>query len=220
MSSAYFKRPAVLLLTKCPCFWFGALNMLCCEIGQHECGLCLNFLLGFRLYSQLEEVKRQKESRSRQESYAKNREKARDFQRVRRMTSTRTHYTRWWWWGWSRSRDWRSLTNAENTVHIDIKRKNMNAKHFTFASLFISLLLEWIMTWRFTRIIRHDCSVLCRCGHDETCDAPLSLLQKTLEKLRAKLKPWRLQRSFCVRLNQILKSQALLFVCLYVVYSK
>ncbi|XP_051717499.1 centrosomal protein of 295 kDa isoform X2 [Ctenopharyngodon idella] len=34
-----------------------------------------------RLYSQLEEVKRQKEFRSRQESYAKNREKARDFQR-------------------------------------------------------------------------------------------------------------------------------------------
>ncbi|XP_077063625.1 centrosomal protein 295 isoform X2 [Siphateles boraxobius] len=34
-----------------------------------------------RLYSQLEEVKQQKESRSRQESYAKNREKARDFHR-------------------------------------------------------------------------------------------------------------------------------------------
>ncbi|XDV31599.1 hypothetical protein PO909_002582 [Leuciscus waleckii] len=34
-----------------------------------------------RLYSQLEEVKQQKESRSRQESYVKNREKARDFQR-------------------------------------------------------------------------------------------------------------------------------------------
>lgn len=60
--------------------------MLCYKISQHKCGLWLNFLLGFRLYSQLEEVKRQKEFRSRQESYAKNREKARDFQRVRHMT--------------------------------------------------------------------------------------------------------------------------------------
>ncbi|XP_056127235.1 centrosomal protein of 295 kDa-like [Rhinichthys klamathensis goyatoka] len=34
-----------------------------------------------RLYSQLEEVKQQKESRSRQDAYARNREKARDFQR-------------------------------------------------------------------------------------------------------------------------------------------
>ncbi|XP_059389813.1 centrosomal protein of 295 kDa-like [Carassius carassius] len=34
-----------------------------------------------RLYNQLEEVKQKKELRSRQESYAKNREKARDFQK-------------------------------------------------------------------------------------------------------------------------------------------
>ncbi len=61
-----------------------------CSSGFGLKGLWLN---PFRLYNRLEEVKQKKESQSRQESYAKNREKARDFQKVRCVSGTSKKHT-------------------------------------------------------------------------------------------------------------------------------
>ncbi|XP_016102973.1 centrosomal protein of 295 kDa isoform X2 [Sinocyclocheilus grahami] len=52
-----------------------------CSDEHRRCEEATMYRRTHRLYSQLEEVKQKKELRSRQESYAKNREKARDFQR-------------------------------------------------------------------------------------------------------------------------------------------
>ncbi|XP_016383645.1 centrosomal protein of 295 kDa isoform X3 [Sinocyclocheilus rhinocerous] len=52
-----------------------------CSDEHRRCEEATMYRRTHRLYNQLEEVKQKKELRSRQESYAKNREKARDFQR-------------------------------------------------------------------------------------------------------------------------------------------
>lgn len=80
--------------------------------------------LPFRLYNQLEEVKQKKELRSRQESYAKNREKARDFQRVRHMSKTLKRNRDIHNAAYSRSHDWMSLT----LKHVP-PQNQLQAKH-------------------------------------------------------------------------------------------
>lgn len=220
--------------------------MLCYIISQHKCVLWLNFLLGFRLYSQLEEVKRQKEFRSRQESYAKNREKARDFQRVRHVTRTHIHNTSWW--------SWSGHINNENMFHTEIlKEKRVTVtlpqvkksswwefcrlRHVFPQIWYMNLQLKqsyllllkadmsdlgFTETSHLPRIhlnIRHYSSVLYRCGHDEICDAHLSFTEDAGET-EGQTKAMMMWCLLLLFVDEILKCQALLFVCLYVVYFK
>lgn len=59
--------------------------------------------------------------------------------------------------------------------------------------------------------IQHNRSVLYGYGH-AVCDAHLYLLQKTLEKLRARLKPWRCDVCYCCLCSDFKMSST--FICM------